>query len=64
MEFTKLKLQVLSMEKIIGDENASISGVSPIENAEKDSFLFVSQEKFADYIFHQTHLLLLFLRSL
>ena len=36
----QLKLQVLSMEKSLGDENVSISGVSPIENAKGQLFCF------------------------
>lgn len=51
MEFTAAQIASFINGKIIGDESASISGVSPIENAQEGQLSFVSQEKFADYIF-------------
>lgn len=50
MEFTAAQIASFINGKIIGDENAAITGVSPIEVAENGQLSFVSQEKFADYI--------------
>jgi UDP-3-O-[3-hydroxymyristoyl] glucosamine N-acyltransferase len=64
MEFTAAQIASFINGKIIGDENASISGVSPIENAEKGQLSFVLRRNLQIIFFHQTHLLLLFLKSL
>lgn len=50
MEFTASTIASFINGKILGDENTSITGVSPIETAGKGQLSFVSQEKFADYI--------------
>lgn len=50
MEFTAVTIANFINGKILGDENASISGVSPIESAQNGQLSFVAQEKFADYI--------------
>lgn len=50
MEFTASQIASFINGKIIGDENASISGVSPIENGEKGHLSFVAQERFAEFI--------------
>ena len=50
MEFTAAQIASFIKGRIIGDENASIAGVSPIETAQNGQLSFVSQEKFADYI--------------
>lgn len=50
MEFTASQIASFINGKIIGDENASISGVSPIENGEIGHLSFVAQERFADFI--------------
>lgn len=50
MEFTASTIANFINGKILGDENASITGVSPIESAQSGQLSFVSQEKFADYI--------------
>ncbi len=49
MEFTAAQIASFIKGRIIGDENASIVGVSPIETAQNGQLSFVSQEKFADY---------------
>lgn len=50
MEFTASQIAGFINGKIIGDENASINGVSPIESGEKGHLSFVAQERFAEYI--------------
>jgi UDP-3-O-[3-hydroxymyristoyl] glucosamine N-acyltransferase len=50
MEFTAAQIASFIKGRIIGDENAAIVGVSPIETAQNGHLSFVSQEKFADYI--------------
>jgi UDP-3-O-[3-hydroxymyristoyl] glucosamine N-acyltransferase len=50
MEFTAATIANFINGKILGDENASISGVSPIESVQNGQLSFVAQEKFADYI--------------
>ena len=50
MEFTAAQIASFINGKIIGDENASINGVSPIENGEKGHLSFVAQERFAEFI--------------
>lgn len=52
MEFTAATIANFISGRIIGDENASITGVSPIETAQKGQLSFVAQEKFADYLTH------------
>ena len=50
MEFTAAQIASFINGKILGDENASITGVSPIENTHNGQLSFVSQEKFAEFI--------------
>src|SRR5690606_39498555 len=50
MEFTASQIAGFIDGKIIGDENALISGVSPIELGEKGLLSFVAQERFAPYL--------------
>ena len=50
MEFTAAQIASFINGKIIGDETATISGVSPIESGEKGHLSFVAQERFADHI--------------
>ncbi len=50
MEFTAATIANFINGKILGDENAAITGVSPIESAQNGQLSFVAQEKFADYI--------------
>lgn len=50
MEFTASQIAGYINGKIIGDENAVINGVSPIEGGENGHLSFVAQERFADYI--------------
>ena len=50
MEFTAAQIASFISGKIIGDETATISGVSPIESGEKGHLSFVAQERFADHI--------------
>lgn len=50
MEFTASQIAGFINGKIIGDENATITGVSPIESSEKGHLSFVAQERFADFI--------------
>lgn len=52
MEFTASTIANFVNGKIVGDENVSITGVSPIESAQNGQLSFVSQEKFAEYISH------------
>ena len=50
MEFTAGQLATFVDGKIIGDENAIISGVSPIERGEPGHLSFVAQAKFAGHL--------------
>lgn len=50
MEFTASQIAGFINGKIIGDENALITGVSPIENGEEGHLSFIAQERFADFI--------------
>ena len=50
MEFTAAQIASFINGKIIGDETATISGVSPIESGEKGHLSFVAQERFAYHI--------------
>ncbi|WP_234108654.1 UDP-3-O-(3-hydroxymyristoyl)glucosamine N-acyltransferase [Chryseobacterium sp. R2A-55] len=50
MEFTASQIASFINGKIIGNENAVITGVSPIESGENGHLSFVAQERFADYI--------------
>ncbi len=50
MEFTASQIAGFINGKIIGDENAVITGVSPIENGEDGHLSFVAQSRFADYL--------------
>ena len=50
MEFTASQIAGFINGKIIGDENATITGVSPIESGEEGHLSFVAQERFAGFI--------------
>ena len=50
MEFTASQIAGFINGRIIGDENALITGVSPIESGEQGHLSFVAQEKFAPFI--------------
>ncbi len=50
MEFTALQIANFINGKIIGDENACFTGVSPIETGQKGHLSFVAQENFAHYL--------------
>lgn len=50
MEFTASQIAGFINGKIIGDENALITGVSPIENGEEGHLSFVAQDKFASFL--------------
>lgn len=50
MEFTASQIAGFINGRIIGDENALITGVSPIESGERGHLSFVAQEKFAPFI--------------
>lgn len=50
MEFTASQIAGFINGKIIGDENALVRGVSPIENAEENHLSFIAQSRFAHYI--------------
>ncbi len=50
MEFTASQIASFINGKIIGDENALITGVSPIENGEKGHLSFIAQERFSQYL--------------
>lgn len=50
MEFTAAQIAEVINGKIIGDKDAIISGVSPIENNETGHLSFVAQERFAEGI--------------
>ena len=50
MEFTASQIAGLINGKIIGDANALITGVSPIENGEPGHLSFVGQERFVHFL--------------
>lgn len=50
MEFTAAQIAGIIGGKIIGDEDAVINGVSPIENGLEGHLSFVAQEKFTHYL--------------
>lgn len=50
MEFTASQIASFINGKIIGDQNALIKGVSPIENGEENFLSFVAQQRFVDHI--------------
>lgn len=50
MEFTAAQIAGLIGGKIIGDKEAVISGVSPIENGLEGHLSFVGQERFSEYL--------------
>ncbi len=50
MEFTASQIASFINGKIIGDEHALITGVSPIENGETGHLSFIAQERFSHYL--------------
>lgn len=50
MEFTASQIAELIDGRIVGDKDALIVGVSPIERGEKGHLSFVAQEKFASHL--------------
>ena len=50
MEFTASQIAGFINGRIIGDENAAITGVSPIESGDDGHLSFVAQERFAEFI--------------
>jgi UDP-3-O-[3-hydroxymyristoyl] glucosamine N-acyltransferase len=50
MEFTASQIASFIDGKIIGDENALITGVSPIESGETGHLSFIAQERFSHYL--------------
>ncbi len=50
MEFTAAQIAGLVQGEIIGDPDAKITGVAPIEEGVEDCLSFVAQEKFVSYI--------------
>lgn len=50
MEFTASQIANFINGRIIGDEQALINGVSPIESGEENHLSFVAQERFVSYI--------------
>ncbi len=50
MEFTASQIAGFIGGKIIGDENALITGVSPIESGETGHLSFIAQDRFAHYL--------------
>ncbi|MDY3316037.1 UDP-3-O-(3-hydroxymyristoyl)glucosamine N-acyltransferase [Riemerella anatipestifer] len=50
MEFTASQIASFIDGEIIGDENALITGVSPIESGEEGHLSFVAQEKFSHFV--------------
>ena len=50
MEFTASQIASFINGRIIGDENALITGVSPIENGETGHLSFIAQERFAHHL--------------
>ncbi len=50
MEFTASQIASFIDGKIIGDENALITGVSPIESGETGHLSFIAQDRFIQYL--------------
>ncbi|MCS3531787.1 UDP-3-O-(3-hydroxymyristoyl)glucosamine N-acyltransferase [Chryseobacterium sp. JUb7] len=50
MEFTASQIASFIDGKIIGDENALITGVSPIESGETGHLSFIAQDRFTHYL--------------
>ncbi len=50
MEFTASQIAGFINGKIIGDENALITGVAPIETATSGQLSFIAQDKFVEYL--------------
>lgn len=50
MEFTASQIAELINGRIIGDENAQITGVSPIEQGEEGHLSFIGQDRFSHFI--------------
>jgi len=50
MEFTASQIASFIDGKIIGDQNALITGVSPIESGETGHLSFIAQERFSHYL--------------
>jgi UDP-3-O-[3-hydroxymyristoyl] glucosamine N-acyltransferase len=50
MEFTASQIAGFINGKIIGDQNAVISGVSPIEQGEEGHLSFVAQDRFSHFM--------------
>ncbi|CAD7811401.1 UDP-3-O-acylglucosamine N-acyltransferase [Chryseobacterium aquaeductus] len=50
MEFTASQIASFIDGKIIGDDNALITGVSPIESGETGHLSFIAQERFSHYL--------------
>ena len=50
MEFTAAQIAGFINGKIIGDPEAVITGVSPIERGEMGHLSFIAQDRFAHYI--------------
>ncbi|WP_027379803.1 UDP-3-O-(3-hydroxymyristoyl)glucosamine N-acyltransferase [Chryseobacterium daeguense] len=50
MEFTASQIASFIDGKIIGDENALITGVSPIEHGESGHLSFIAQDRFSHYL--------------
>lgn len=50
MEFTASQIASFINGRVIGDENATITGVSPIERGEPGHLSFVSQDRFAPFL--------------
>lgn len=50
MEFTASQIASFIDGKIIGDENALITGVSPIEGGETGHLSFIAQDRFSHYL--------------
>jgi len=50
MEFTASQIASFINGKIIGDENALITGVSPIESGETGHLSFIAQDRFIQYL--------------
>lgn len=50
MEFTASQIASFIDGRIIGEGNALITGVSPIENGEEGHLSFIAQERFSEYL--------------
>ncbi|UOU96736.1 UDP-3-O-(3-hydroxymyristoyl)glucosamine N-acyltransferase [Chryseobacterium daecheongense] len=50
MEFTASQIASFIDGRIIGDENALITGVSPIENGESGHLSFIAQDRFSHFL--------------